>query len=419
MEINKSLSFESLRNGNALLRCDFNEPIKGEILLSTKRIDANLDTVHELLIRKNKVVLMSHHSDKGQTLLPVYNYLKKILMQSFPRINFVYIDSVDEKVVSEYFIQNKNNLPEVILLENTRLFFSENGGSEAAAKNLDEANNANFGKFLSTLGDCFVYDAFSVAHRDHASTTGVAKILPTCFGKTFEREHANLKKIIDKSEETLIIMGGAKLSTKLNLVEKFLGKESVVYLGGAMTHDILKHRGVDIKNSYLEEGFTLSDEILNKLNTQIESGKLILPKDIVWNINDKDYPNTKIVDSVFDIEKLKELVFKKNIKNILWNGPVGMYENGEVAGSKSIYNFIKDINLNKNIKINSESINGLENKSMSKIFTVIGGGDTLTFLENENPDFDQDFSYVSLSGGAMLTFLSDGTLPILEVVANR
>lgn len=376
-----------INNKNILLRCDFNEPVKNSELLSTKRIDANLNTIHELLTKKNKLILISHHSDKGQTLLPVYNHIKKILSETSPKINFVYINSVDQKVVSEYFLQNKDNLPEIIMLENTRLFGDK----------LDENNDIHFAKFLSSFTDYFVYDAFSVAHRDHSSTTGVAKLLPSCFGLTFVKEYSNLRKLLDEADKTLIFIGGAKLSTKLPIVEKFLEKGSIVCLGGAMTHDILKHRGVDIKESYLEEGFILSGNILNKLNTQIETRKLILPKDIIWNIKDRENPNTKIVDSVFDLEYLSKIIQENNIKNILWNGPVGMYESDEVSGSKNIYNFIKN---------------------NSTLFTIVGGGDTLTFLENENKSFEQDFSYVSLSGGAMLTFLADGTLPILEIIKD-
>lgn len=402
-----------INNKNILLRCDFNEPVKDSELLSTKRIDANLSTIHELLTKKNKLILISHHSDKGQTLLPVYNYIKKILLDTNPKINFVYINSIDEKVVSEYFLQNKNNLPEIILLENTRLFFAENGGSlprgesadSVATKNLDESNNPNFAKFLSSFADYFVYDAFSVAHRDHSSTTGVAKLLPSCFGLTFVKEYTNLRKLLDEADKTLIFMGGAKLSTKLPIVEKFLDKGSIVCLGGAMVHDILKHRGMNIGNSYLEESFSLDTETLNRLNVKIETNRLIVPKSFVW---EGDTVGTRILDNFFNLETIKEKMLENSIKNILWNGPVGMYENGDVSGSINIYNFIKDINKKQS-----------SNDVVQKVFSVVGGGDTLTFLENENKDFEQGFSYVSLSGGAMLTFLADGTLPILEIIETK
>ncbi len=366
-----------ISNNNVLVRCDFNEPVKDGILLSRDRIDANLTTVYELLAKKNKLVLISHHSDKGQTMLPVYNYIKKEMGQSHPKANFVYVNSSDENVVSEYFLQNKNDLPEIILLENTRLFSNK----------LDENNDTDFAKFLSTFGSYFIYDAFSVGHRDHASTTGVAKILPSSFGNTFLREYNNLKKLGEEGQYTLIIMGGAKISTKLPIIEKFLASGSTVCVGGAMAHPILKLRGVAIKNSFTEESVVITENIYNHKN-------LILPKESVWNISDAKNPNTKIIDSIFDTGYLEKLIQDKQIKNILWNGPVGMYEDGSVTGTDIIKNF-------------------LEKMYAGKINIVVGGGDTLAFLEKYS---DFQASYISLSGGAMLSFLSDGTLPILKVI---
>jgi phosphoglycerate kinase len=370
-------------NNKILLRSDFNEPIKNDELMSTKRIDANLNTIFELLTKKNKLVLISHHSDKGQTLAPAYVYIKKILEQALPKISLIYLNSTDENVVSEYFIQNKNNLPDVILIENTRLFLNKE-----TEKSKDEANDLRFAKFLSSLADAFVYDAFSVGHRNHASTTGVAKLLPSSFGNTFLTEYNNLSKLGEESAETLIIMGGAKLSTKLPIIEKFLNAGSTVCVGGAMAHPILKLKGIDIKNSFTEEGVLLSNDTCTHKN-------IILPSELIWNKGDEENSDTKIVDDIFDTDYLEKLVREKNIKNILWNGPVGMYESGGVKGSDKIKNFLE--------KMGRENIN-----------TVIGGGDTLTYLE-AYPDFTA--SYISLSGGAMLTFLSDGTLPILKEIS--
>jgi phosphoglycerate kinase len=393
-----------INNNKILIRCDFNEPIKDGELLSTKRIDANLSTIYELLSKKNKVILISHHSDKSQTMLPVFNYIKKTLNQSHPKLNFIYLNTIDKTTINEYFRQNRNNLPEIILLENTRLFVEEKYSKESvkSPKNKDESNDLNFAKFLSSLGNYFVYDAFSVGHRDHASTTGVAKLLPSFFGLTFQKEYSGLKKLLDEADQTLAFMGGAKLSTKLPIVEKLINKGSIICLGGAMIHDILKHKGLNIKDSYLEQGFELSGDVIDKLNTEIRSEKLILPKELIWNKTSEEAGIVKIVDNFFDTKEIKDILVKNNIKNILWNGPVGMYEDGEVSGSREIYNFIKDTTL--------------ENKKTLDIFTIVGGGDTLTFLENEGKNFEQDFSYVSLSGGAMLTFLSEGTLPILKVI---
>ena len=403
------MHFESIKNKIVLLRCDFNEPIKDEILESTKRIEANVITIHELLARKNKVFLISHHSDAGQTLKLVFNYLEKSF-QGKSKVK--YINTIDQNVVKEYFNLNKNthldfNNPEnenIILLENTRLF----------GEDLDESNDLGFAKFLGSPADCYVYDAFSVGHRDHASTTGVANILPSCFGPTFLKEYNSLKEITDNIPGSLIFMGGAKLSTKLPMVNRFLDAGATVCLGGAMTHQILKYQNVDIKESYLEKDFELDKKALNKLSEYVKNKSLILPTELIFNKE-----GNKIVDGIFNFEQIENIILEKNIKNtriknILWNGPVGMYEDGEIKGTADIYNFIKNLNNNTGDK---------------KIFTVVGGGDTITFLEEEktrenqkdetNENFENDFSYVSLSGGAMLEFLSTGTLPILSHISIK
>ena len=405
------MHFESIKNKIVLLRCDFNEPIKDEFLESTKRIDTNIITIHELLARKNKVILISHHSDTGQTMLPIFNYLKNVFKDT-SSCNINYINSIDQGIIKNYFNLNKNthldfNNPEsenIILLENTRLF----------GEDLDESNDLEFAKFLASLADCYVYDAFSVGHREHASTSGVAKLLPSCFGPTFLKEYNSLKKITDELDSSLIFMGGAKLSTKLPMVNKFLDAGAIVCLGGAMTHLILKNNYlknkneincVDIKDSYIEKDFELDENTFDKLSQHIENKNLILPKTLIWN-TEGDTKNTilknevKIVDNIFDFKQIEEMILNKNIKNILWNGPVGMYENQEVEGSSQIYSFIKNT----------------DNDIDRKIFSVLGGGDTLTLLEELDKDFEKNFSYVSLSGGAMLEFLSTGTLPMLKVI---
>ena len=392
------MTFEKIQNKIVLLRCDFNEPIKNNILQSTKRVDANVLTINELLARKNKVILLSHHSDKNQTMLPVFNYLQTIF-QNHTSNNIKYINTTNINSVIEYYKLNglrrnsgatafQNNSDNLFLLENTRLFF-ENKGDE---KNLDETNDSEFAKFLASLGDCFVYDAFSVGHRDHASTTGISKLIPSCFGPTFQKEYSSLKKITDELSSSVIFMGGAKLSTKLPLIEKFLSGGATVCAGGAMIHPILKSKGEDIKDSYIEEGVNFDKSITENKN-------LVLPVELIWQ------NENKIVDNLFDFKNINKIIVDKNIKNMMWNGPVGMYENGSTAGTSALSTFVS---------------------SNKKLFTVVGGGDTITFLEEQfekdkksNTDnFEKDFSYVSLSGGAMLEFLSTGTLPILQNIVR-
>lgn len=375
------MNFQDIKNKTVLLRCDFNESIISNTLRSHERIDANIITIHELLARNNKLILISHHSDKDQTMLPVYNYLQNIFS------NIRYLNTTNTLAIKDYLELNKHNLADnLILLENTRLFKNENDEKVDTAenKNLDESNSQSFSIFLSGLADCFVFDAFSVGHRDHSSTTGAASLIPACYGPTFLKEYSSLQKILNEMDKTLVFFGGAKLSTKLKTLEKFIEKKSYICLGGAMVHPIIQTLGTDIKSSFIE------DTPLNMTQSLIFSSHLILPKDLIWNTE-----KTMIVDNMFDFEKVDKIVTDQNIKNILWNGPVGVYEKGCVAGSLEIYNYIK----------------GKQNQ-----FRVVGGGDTLAFLESVNVNYKESFSYVSLSGGAMLEFLTKNTLPILNII---
>lgn len=355
-----NISFEQIHDSHVLLRADLNEPVwGGGGLRSTKRIDASIITIHELLSRKNKVVLMSHHSEEGQSLAPVAMYLKK----TFANIQF--IQSTDMGTVKEFVKGNPET--ELIMLENTRLF----------ANDVDEKNNDVFAEELASLGDYFIFDAFSVAHREHASVVGVSKYLPHCLGPVATKELDALSKVLDKNNPPFVILGGAKLSSKLPLVETFIKNGSKIFLGGAMAHPIMASRGVDIKNSKTEnmDVFSLA-----------QNSNILLPTDYIWN--DKDM----IVDAG---EKTLEILEKEigGSKNILWNGPLGLYEDGFTSGTYDLVHVL-DGKTDKNI--------------------VLGGGDTLTVLEHF-PYFS--CTYISLSGGAMLEFLAKGSLP--GILANK
>lgn len=351
------VEFEQIKNSKVLLRADLNEPVwDGGGLRSTKRIDASISTVHELLGRNNKIIIISHHSEAGQTLSPVANYLQK----SFTDLQF--IQSTDMSVIRDFFTNNPDC--KLALLENTRLF--ESGA--------DENNSEEFAAELASLAEYFVFDAFSVAHREHASVVGVSKLLPHTLGPIANREYTELSKVLNSSDTSFVILAGAKLSSKMPVVEKFLEKGSRVFLGGAMAHPIMASRGVDIKNS--------KTEALDVLKIATNSN-ILVPVDYVWN--DRDM----IVDAG---EKTLDVIKNEveNSKNILWNGPLGLYEDGFYAGTEALIHIL-DGKKDKNI--------------------VLGGGDTLTVLE-KYPYFT--CSYISLSGGAMLEFLAKGNLPGIE-----
>lgn len=365
------MNFEDIQNKRVLLRCDFNEPVADSMISSHKRVDANISDIQELLARNNKVILLSHHTDRNQSMLPVYNYLSRTFT------DLKYLDTTNVLAIEEYFSLNTSS--NLVLIENTRMFYGLDKD-----KSLDELNDHGFSKFLSSLGDCFVFDCFSVGHRDHSSTTGIAAILPSCYGPTFLKEKRSLDKISEDLSKTLVFLGGAKLATKIEMLENFLQAGSTVCLGGAMVHPIIKSNGFDIKDSFLEDSeMKISDVIKN-------SNNLILPKYYIWD----EYKKI-IVDDLFDLQKIKQIIEDKKLTNILWNGPVGMYEKSETHGSIKVYNFIKDID---------------------GMYKVVGGGDTITFLEAWDPEYEKYFSYVSLSGGAMLEYLTKKTLPILNII---
>lgn len=361
-----SIVFENIKSSVVLLRADLNEPIVDGIIASTKRLDASLSTIAELVSRKNKVIIISHHSDKGQTLLPIAMYIQK----TFPDLKF--ISSTDQEIITECVAEYKNE--NLIMLQNTRLFGKNI--DKNADKGDDENNNTEFAKYLAGLAEYFVYDAFSVAHRVHATTVGVSKFLPHTLGPIAARELSALSKVLKPEKPELVILGGAKLSTKLPLVETFLKTGAKVFLGGAMAHPILSKRGVDIKNSYTEK-IDISSDIINNEN-------LIVPSDYIW---DKKNEN-KIVDAGHSsMQKLQELIGQS--KTILWNGPLGLYEEGYVEGTHDLVALL-------------DKKSDTENK-----YIVVGGGDTLTILDGFK---NFKCSYISLSGGAMLEYLANGKL---------
>jgi phosphoglycerate kinase len=381
-------NFESIRNSKVLLRCDFNEKIENGKLESTHRIDANANSIQELLARNNKIILISHHSNHEVSMQIIFNYLFQIFGD---KISF--IAETEVKNISKFLENNSNILTPIILLENTRML---NNGSSEEGESLDEKCDLGLSKFFASLADTFVFDAFSVAHREHSSTTGVANLLPSSLGPVAMRELSNLSKILNELDETLLILGGSKLSTKLELLRKFVLSGAVTCVGGAMLHPILLHEGIDIKSSYIEEtNLTSNDLEIFESN----KSKLIFPNSKTWSDDGK-----RIVDSIFKISELENLL-KQNpkIKNILWNGPVGLYEEGYTEGSLNIAKFV------------SGHTKGTEHK-----FTIVGGGDTIAFLDKVNEkDYTSDYSYISLSGGAMLDFLTRGTLPIFEIIKNK
>jgi len=352
---------DKIRNKNVLIRVDFNiDLIKGKIL-NSYRILAIKETLNFLKPAK-RVVLISHFGDPEPGQESKYSF-KKIL----PLI---------EKLlkVKIGFLKDFNSEPKekFNLFENIRFFKGE--------KNCD----LNFAKKLASLGEVFVYEAFSVSHRKHASVYILPKILPTYYGFHFEKEINLLNKILKDLKNCALILGGAKISTKLPLIKKFLKKSKLIILGGGLANTFLKTKGFEIGSSLVEENSLKEIE-------KIHSPKILTPFDFyVLNKNKifhRFLGEIKKEDKIYDVgEESLKIFFEelKKTKNIVFNGPVGLVENKKFEkGTLKLLKFLIQ----------------LKNK-----FILIGGGDTLAFLEKKK--LLKKFK-VSTGGGAMLYYLAE------------
>lgn len=357
----KNLRQVELKNKKILLRTDFDVPVseKGEIK-EPFRIKKQKETLDYLISHGAKVVLAAHISDEsaGRSFASLVPQLHILLGQE---INF--IKSVPE---IEKYLEN-HTAP--ALLENIR----QNKG--------EEKNDQKFAMALSRGFDIYVNNAFAVCHRNHASVSAITKFLPNYAGFLIEDELKNLQNIIDAPKEgKVLIMGGAKASTKIPVIKNFLNKVDKVLIGGVIANDFLKAKGEDIMDSVVDEN---SLEILAGLD--LNNLQLIMPKD--FNIFEK-----KILD--IGPETIKE--FSKTIKNsrmIIWNGPMGLFEDEKFAeGTRVMAEAI----------VNSGAVK------------IAGGGDTISAI-NRFGMFDK-FDFISTGGGAMLSFLAEEELPGLRAL---
>lgn len=350
------LKSEEIRGKKVLVRVDFNVPVKDGKVVDDYRILRALPTITYLRENGAKILLISHIETKGvdvPTLRPAYDYL----MQQYP-LSFI------EDCFSNEATQAIDMLEEgeIILFENIRRYEGE------------KKNDDNFAQKLAGLADMYVNDAFAVSHRVHASVVGVPKYIPGYAGLLLADEIAHLKIDSSTPHPFLFILGGAKFETKLPLIEKFLGKADTIFIGGALANDLLKLKGVDVKDSLVSNAPDLQDS----LQVLLSNPKIMIPEDLVWS-------EDKIMDAGNgDIERLKPHIL--NAKYILWNGPLGNYENSFKEGTIALSKLI----------------------GQSKAQSVVGGGDTLASIK-ELGLMDQ-FTFISTGGGAMLDFLLEGTL---------
>ena len=360
------LNKDKIKDKKVILRVDFNlEEINGNFY-GKYRIEAIKETVNFLKEAK-KIILISHFDDPERKE-GKYS-LKRILplIQKVLKIKIGFLEDLNQ-ISQEKFS----------LLENIRFWPEE------------KKNDLDFAKKLSSLGEVFVNDAFSVSHRKHASIYLLPKLLPTYFGFNFEREITLLNKVL-KSKNSAFILGGAKISTKLPLIKKFLKKANLIFLAGGLANTYLKSLGFEVGKSLIEE------EMIEEIK-RIRSGKILIP----FSFKVKNKNNRVEIKNLGEIGKEDEIIDVFNLENIfkelrkakiiIWNGPLGIIEKKE--SEKGTLNLAK-------------FLASLKNK-----FILVGGGDTLGFLERKK--LLKKFKFISTGGGAMLEYLATEKLPIFE-----
>ena len=393
----KCLQNTNVLNKRVLLRVDYNVPVKDGKILDDSKIKATLETICYLLSENCKIIILSHlgkiktESDKSKySLKIVAERLKELLDKEvyFSHENFG-VPVVDRV--------NALNSGEILMLENTR-FLDVPG-------NLESGCDPQLSMFFASLADVFVSEAFGTAHRRHASNYGVTKYMESCIGFLMQKEIGMLNRlVIHPIHPFTVIMGGAKIDDKLELLEKLLPKCEHLLLGGGLANTCLKALGFSVGSSLSSNSYktikTVQDMLLKYKD------KIMLPLDAIVGISyDKDYikykmineiePNEIILDiGVKTLEKYKTVI--NNSETIFLNGTVGMYENMRFAnGTKELLNII----------------------TSSNAITVAGGGDAASSAYNFGCGYK--FTYISSGGGATLEYLATETLPALDNISEE
>lgn len=367
---------KNLKGKRVILRTSLNVPISEDGVITNQfRIMRALPTINYLRNKGAKIVLIAHIGrDPKETLKPVYNEFEKLLAAKWaPSL----LGDETEAAVA------KLEDGEVLVLENVR--------SDPREKD----NDPTFAAALANYGDIYVNDAFAASHRAHASLTGLPARLPSYFGFNFVHEYEELSKAADPVSPSLLILGGAKFDTKMPLVEKYADKYTKVFIGGALANDIYKARGLETGQSLVSDIDLTNHSIITKDN-------ILVPVDVTVKgekgVRTTTPDDVKSDETILDagprtIEMLASEL--ESMKSVLWNGPLGDYEHGFNTETESLARAIAD----------------------ADAYAVVGGGDTIASIESLC--LQENFGFLSTAGGAMLTFLENGTLPAITAVIGE
>ena len=386
------------KDKNVLLRVDFNVPINDKLEITNhNRIKSTIPTIKYLLKQKiNNLIIVSHLGrPKGKEI--------RELSLNLISDSFVKVMNIKEITVLPYCRANviENVLKEkkngsITMMENIRFYPEE------------EENNEEFAKELSSIADIYVNDAFSVSHRKHLSTYALSNFLPSYIGRSLELELTMLNKINENIDKPVMsIIGGSKVSTKIDLLKSLVQKVDYLVIGGAMANTFLLEKGINIGKSMVEP------DKIDVVKTVLEKAKenncsVIIPKDVIVSKNLEDSESIQNIElkdmqenlSIFDIgEKTIEEISNtaSDCKTIFWNGPAGYYENKKfLKGTRSLALTISD-------------------KTRSKqLISIVGGGDTIAAIKKAK--IKTIFTHLSTAGGAFLESLEGKELPAIKVL---
>lgn len=392
----KRIQDMDVKNKRVLLRCDFNVPVKDNIILDDSKIVAALNTIDYLIKEGAKIIILSHfgkvkkEEDKAKnSLAPIAAHLQKLVNTK------VIFSKQPRSLYLEAKIENMNP-GEIIVLENTRF--------EDVPNNLESGNDTQLAMYWSGLADIFCLDAFGSAHRKHASTYGVAKFLPSCIGFLVQHEVEMLDTyILNAAHPFTIVMGGAKVEDKVELIESLLPRCDQLLLTGGIANSCLAILGFNVGNSLR----TKDPNIMNRIKTILikYKDKIMLPVDaIVGRVYDENYVEhvniNKVAedDIIFDIgmktiDKYDEII--KQSKTIFVNGTAGKYEDIRFAtGTRELLNRI----------------------TASNAVKVVGGGDGVSAVKHFK--LETRFNFLSTGGGATLEYIIRGGLPAIDNIPD-
>ena len=383
-----------VKDQKIILRLDFNVPIDNKVIKDNTRIVLCLPFINNLIEKKAKIIIISHLGrPKGVrvpelSLTPIYKYLKDVL-----KTNVYFFRGVFDGETNEKFSYLKGG--DVILIENIRFFKEE----------IDD--DQNFSKKLGALGDIFINDAFSCSHRKQASVHSITKFVKKSFaGPLLKKEITAINLIIEnKKEPVTCIIGGSKISTKINVITNLIKKVNNLIIVGAMANNFFTHKNFKVGKSLIEKNTKeVIDDIYKK--AELNNCEILIPEDCVVGTNfdgtgkNKNLNEVKDNEMILDIgaNTVKNIQKKIDVSNtVLWNGPAGYFENENFSkGTLSIADNISKNTIEKSL------------------ISILGGGDTLAAIKKSKNKLS--FSHLSTAGGAFLEYLEGKDLPGISVL---